>query len=161
MPMASALPLGAADRKLRYQQVQDLVLNIMAERGLQPGDRLPSTTELAEIADVSSISRAPGARRTRAGRQDPRQQGLGTFVAEPRIASDPTRPGELLHTLIDEGGGSARGDHVADHRRRRPAEHDDRHRARRRRRANRCGRSGAGAASASSATRFSNAPCCR
>jgi GntR family transcriptional regulator len=34
-----------------------------------------------------------------------RRQGLGTFVAEPRIASDPTQPGELLHTLIDEGGG--------------------------------------------------------
>jgi GntR family transcriptional regulator len=33
-----------------------------------------------------------------------RRQGLGTFVAEPRIASDPTQPGELLHTLIDEGG---------------------------------------------------------
>lgn len=34
-----------------------------------------------------------------------RKQGLGTFVAESRIASDPTRPGELLDTLIDEGGG--------------------------------------------------------
>lgn len=93
------------DRKLRYQHVYDLVLDIMAERGLQPGDRLPSTTELAEIAEVSMMSvRRALDELERAGRIQ-RKQGLGTFVAELRIASDPTRPGELLHTLIDEGGG--------------------------------------------------------
>lgn len=98
--------MGApAERKLRYQHVYDLVLGIMAERGLRAGDRLPSTTELAEIADVSMISvRRALDELERAGRIQ-RRQGLGTFVAEPRIASDPTRPGELLHTLIDEGGG--------------------------------------------------------
>ncbi|CAN5800425.1 GntR family transcriptional regulator [soil metagenome] len=95
---------ASGDRKLRYQHVHDLVLSIMAERGLRPGDRLPSTTELAEIAEVSSIS----VRRAlddleRAGKIH-RRQGVGTFVAEPRIATDPTRPGELLHTLIDDAG---------------------------------------------------------
>lgn len=93
------------DRKLRYQYVYDLVLEIMAERHLQPGDRLPSTTELAEIANVSTISvRRALDELERAGKIN-RHQGLGTFVAQPRIASDPTRKGELLHTLIDDGGG--------------------------------------------------------
>lgn len=93
------------ERKLRYQHVYDLVLGIMAERGLQPGDRLPSTTELAEIAGVSGISvRRALDELERAGKIT-RRQGLGTFVAEPRIASDPTRPGELLHTLLDNDRG--------------------------------------------------------
>ncbi|MBI3690920.1 MAG: GntR family transcriptional regulator, partial [Mycolicibacterium aromaticivorans] len=103
MPTAKrAETTGAStERKLRYQHVYDLVLGIMADRGLQPGDRLPSTTELAEIAGVSGISvRRALDELERAGKIT-RRQGLGTFVAEPRIASDPTRPGELLHTLLD------------------------------------------------------------
>lgn len=107
MPTAKrADAAGASDeRKLRYQHVYDLVLGIMAERGLQPGDRLPSTTELAEIAGVSGISvRRALDELERAGKIT-RRQGLGTFVAEPRIASDPTRPGELLHTLLDNDRG--------------------------------------------------------
>ncbi|RDH74618.1 GntR family transcriptional regulator [Mycolicibacterium moriokaense] len=96
--------LMKAARKLRYEQVQELVLSIMSERNLKPGDRLPSTSELAEIADVSSISvRRALDELERAGRIR-RHQGVGTFVAEPRIASDPTRPGELLHTLTDAQG---------------------------------------------------------
>jgi GntR family transcriptional regulator len=102
MPATKGGAAAGGDRKLRYQQVQELVLNIMAERELQPGDRLPSTAELAEIAEVSSISvRRALDELERAGRIR-RHQGLGTFVAEPRIATDPTRPGELLHTLIGE-----------------------------------------------------------
>ncbi|MGA5536367.1 GntR family transcriptional regulator [Mycolicibacterium nivoides] len=98
-------PVGG-DRKLRYQQVQELVLSIMTERDLRPGDRLPSTTELAEIADVSTISvRRALDELERAGRIH-RHQGLGTFVAEPRIGADPTRPGELLQTLTDNQGRS-------------------------------------------------------
>ncbi|GAY18304.1 GntR family transcriptional regulator [Mycobacterium sp. shizuoka-1] len=107
MPTAKRVDAAGAstERKLRYQHVYDLVLGIMAERGLQPGDRLPSTTELAEIADVSGISvRRALDELERAGKIT-RRQGLGTFVAEPRIASDPTRPGELLHTLLDNDGG--------------------------------------------------------
>lgn len=92
------------ERKLRYQHVYDLVLAIMAERDLKPGDRLPSTTELAEIAQVSSISvRRALDELERAGKIT-RRQGLGTFVAEARIASDPTRPGELLQSLLDNDG---------------------------------------------------------
>ncbi len=104
--MAEAKGSAAAsnDRKLRYQQVQELVLSIVAEQGLQPGDRLPSTTELAEIADVSTISVRRALDELERDGRIRRHQGLGTFVAEPRIASDPTRPGELLQTLIDSVG---------------------------------------------------------
>jgi GntR family transcriptional regulator len=95
-----AAPSG---RKLRYQQVYDLVLDIVSERGLSPGDRLPSTTELAEISEVSAISVRRALDELERAGKIVRHQGIGTFVAKPRIASDPTRPGELLHTLIDDG----------------------------------------------------------
>lgn len=106
MPTAKRVETVGApvERKLRYQHVYDLVLAIMADRGLQPGDRLPSTTELADIAQVSGISvRRALDELERAGKIT-RRQGLGTFVAESRIASDPTRPGELLQTLLDNDG---------------------------------------------------------
>lgn len=96
---------ASGERKLRYEYVYDLVLNIMAEQGLGPGDRLPSTSELAEIAGVSTMSvRRALDELERAGKIQ-RRQGLGTFVASPRIASDPTRPGELLQTLIGQAAG--------------------------------------------------------
>jgi GntR family transcriptional regulator len=92
------------ERKLRYQHVYDLVLAIMAERDLKPGDRLPSTTALAGIAEVSTISvRRALDELERAGKIT-RRQGLGTFVAESRIAGDPNRPRELLQTLLDRDG---------------------------------------------------------
>jgi DNA-binding GntR family transcriptional regulator len=106
MPTQKGSSPAGGDRKLRYQQVQELVLSIMTEHDLRPGDRLPSTTELAEIADVSTISvRRALDELERAGRIH-RHQGLGTFVAEPRIGADPTRPGELLQTLTDNQGRS-------------------------------------------------------
>ncbi|AQA04560.1 hypothetical protein BVC93_21420 [Mycobacterium sp. MS1601] len=105
MPTAKEETSSPGDRKLRYQHVYDLVLNIVGEQGLNPGDRLPSTAELASLAGVSTMSvRRALDELERAGKIK-RRQGLGTFVAAPRIASDPTRPGELLDTLIDEGGG--------------------------------------------------------
>lgn len=92
------------ERKLRYQHVYDLVLAIMAERDLKPGDRLPSTVELAAIAEVSSISvRRALDELERAGKIT-RRQGLGTFVAESRVAGHPAGPGELLQTLLDTHG---------------------------------------------------------
>jgi GntR family transcriptional regulator len=90
------------ERKLRYQHVYDLVLAIMAERDLKPGDRLPTTTELAEIAQVSSISvRRALDELERAGKIT-RRQGLGTFVADSRVADDLGGPRALLRTLLDE-----------------------------------------------------------
>lgn len=86
-------------RVLRYQHVYDLVVELIRDRNLQPGDQLPSTTELAEMAGVSIISvRRALDELTRRGRIV-RHQGVGTFVASPRIVSEPSRPGGLLQTL--------------------------------------------------------------
>jgi DNA-binding GntR family transcriptional regulator len=88
-------------RLLRYQAVKDLVLSMIDEQDLKPGDRLPSTSELAGLAEVSQISvRRALDELERAGRIQ-RHQGVGTFVAQPRIVSDPARSGALLTTLGD------------------------------------------------------------
>lgn len=92
---------GEGPRVLRYQAVQQLVLSLIDQHNLQPGDRLPSTAELAQLSGVSQIS----VRRAlddleRAGRIQ-RHQGVGTFVAQPRILSDPARSGGLLTTLSE------------------------------------------------------------
>ncbi len=98
-PAASA---AEPDRKLRYQQVYDYVLELISAEGLVGGDRLPSATELAEDTGVSLISvRRALDELERAGRIQ-RHQGVGTFVARERIATDPTRAGELLATLVGD-----------------------------------------------------------
>src|SRR5215469_831875 len=92
---APRLPRAA----LLYERVVDLVEQIIADRGLGPGDMLPSYTELAELAGVSLITVRRGLDELeRAGRVR-RHQGLGTFVARPRIVAEPTRTGSLLATL--------------------------------------------------------------
>lgn len=95
---------GGPKRVLRYQHVYDLVVNLIQERNLQPGDQLPSTAELAEMAGVSVISvRRALDELTHRGRIV-RHQGVGTFVAPPRIVSEPSRPGALLQTLRGPAG---------------------------------------------------------
>jgi DNA-binding GntR family transcriptional regulator len=90
-----------ADRPvLRYRQVMDLVESLIADRGLRVGDQLPPSHELARLAGVSLISvRRALDELERAGRVI-RHQGVGTFVASPRIVSEPGRAGGLLATLI-------------------------------------------------------------
>jgi DNA-binding GntR family transcriptional regulator len=88
---------------LLYERVVDLVEQLIADRGLRPGDMLPSYTELADQAGVSLITvRRALDELERAGRVR-RHQGLGTFVARPRIVTEPTRAGSLLATLADDG----------------------------------------------------------
>lgn len=90
-------------RSLRYQQVYDHVLGLIEEQGLAPGDRLPSSTDLAGQTGVSMISvRRALDELERAGKVR-RHQGVGTFVARGRIPSHPARAGELLETLSDGG----------------------------------------------------------
>ena len=85
--------------KLRYEIVKDLILSIIADQNLQPGDRLPTSTELADQSGFSLISvRRAMDELERAGRIQ-RQQGVGTFVAQNRILSAPARTGDLLETL--------------------------------------------------------------
>ena len=110
---ARQTPPGAARRggtrqaapagKLRYLQVIDLIEGLIAERGLGPGDLLPTQKELASLAGVSLITvRRALDELERSGRVSG-HQGVGTFVARPRIVSEPTRSGGLLATLAEQG----------------------------------------------------------
>lgn len=84
---------------LRYRHMYDLVVGLIQDQRLHDGDRIPSTPELARLGQVSIIT----VRRAlddleREGRII-RRQGLGTFVASPRLVSEPSHPGPLLSTL--------------------------------------------------------------
>jgi len=93
---------AAPGRELRYQRVYDLVLRLIEERGMQPGDRLPSTAELTRMADVSVISVRRALDELDHDGVIERHQGLGTFVAQPRLVSQPGRAGALLGTITDD-----------------------------------------------------------
>lgn len=99
MPRPAAGPRPDAPRVLRYRLVVDLIEELISAGGLGPGDKLPSVSELADLAQVSVISvRRALDELTHAGRIV-RHQGVGTFVAGPRIVSEPGRPGPLLQTM--------------------------------------------------------------
>ena len=74
-------------------------MELIASRGLQPGDPLPSAKELAALAGVSMISIRRALDELERAGQIRRHQGLGTFVARGRIFSEPGRIGEFLSTL--------------------------------------------------------------
>src|SRR5579875_227665 len=95
-----AMRAGRAGRPgLLYQQVVEYVEELVAERGLVPGDLLPTYAELADAVGVSLITvRRALDEMERAGRVR-RHQGLGTFLARPRIVTEPARAGSLLATL--------------------------------------------------------------
>lgn len=102
---ASRPPAGR--RPLRYQRVIDLVNEIIRTQDLQPGSLLPTQKELAGLAGVSLITvRRALDELEREGRVAG-HQGVGTFVARPRIVSEPARRGGLLATLAGRGGPSA------------------------------------------------------
>jgi DNA-binding GntR family transcriptional regulator len=85
--------------KLLYERVVAYVEELVAERGLAPGDLLPTSKELAASVGVSLITvRRALDELERAGRVR-RHQGLGTFLARPRIVTEPARAGSLLGTL--------------------------------------------------------------
>ena len=90
---------GRPGAKLLYEQVVSYVERLVAERGLAPGDKLPTYAELAELTGVSLITvRRALDELERAGKVR-RHQGLGTFLARPRIVTEPARAGSLLGTL--------------------------------------------------------------
>jgi len=98
------VPDSGDRRPLRYEIVRDMILGIIESDGLAPGDRLPTSAELAEKSGFSLISvRRALDELERAGVVQ-RQQGVGTFVARSRIVSEPARSGNLLHTLESDGG---------------------------------------------------------
>jgi len=90
---------------LLYKQVVAYVERLVAERGLVPGDMLPSHAELAALTGVSLITvRRALDELERAGKVR-RHQGIGTFLARPRIVTEPARAGSLLGTLAADGAG--------------------------------------------------------
>jgi DNA-binding GntR family transcriptional regulator len=94
---------GKTGSGLLYEQVVDYVEGLVAERGLVPGDMLPTYAELASSVGVSLITvRRALDELERAGKVR-RHQGLGTFLARPRIVTEPTRAGSLLTTLGGDG----------------------------------------------------------
>jgi GntR family transcriptional regulator len=100
------VPDSGDRRPLRYEIVRDMILGIIDAEDLAPGDRLPTSAELAEKSGFSLISvRRALDELERAGVVQ-RQQGVGTFVARTRIVSEPARSGNLLRTLEGDGGTS-------------------------------------------------------
>jgi len=74
-------PPGRAGSGLLYEQVVSYIEQLVAERGLAPGDMLPTHAELAELTGVSLITvRRALDELERAGKVR-RHQGLGTFLA--------------------------------------------------------------------------------
>lgn len=101
----AAAEMGKEPQKLRYEAVYDLVLDLINDQGLQPGDRLPSATDLVKLSGVSLISVRHALDKLENAGKILRQQGVGTFVARPRIVSEPSRSGDLLQTLAGAQGG--------------------------------------------------------
>ena len=99
---AKASDQQAGGRELRYQRVYDLVLRLIEEGGLTPGDKLPSTAELTQLADVSVISVRRALDELDHDGVIERHQGVGTFVAQPKLISEPGRVGALLGTISDD-----------------------------------------------------------
>ncbi len=106
-PAANRVPRGPGRPQLRYERTIALVEDLIASRNLQPGDLLPPGHEIARLAKVSLISvRRALDELERSGRVV-RHQGVGTFVGQPRIVTEPSRVGDLLATLGRGPGGEA------------------------------------------------------
>jgi len=90
-----------APKQLRYEAVKEFVINLIATQKLKPGDRLPAATELTTLANVSLISVRRALDELEREGIIQRHQGIGTFVAQPRIKSEPSRLGDLLATLSE------------------------------------------------------------
>jgi DNA-binding GntR family transcriptional regulator len=105
-PVRPAAATGRPGSGLLYEQVVNYVEELVAERGLVPGDLLPTYAELAASVGVSLITvRRALDELERAGKVR-RHQGLGTFLARPRIVTEPTRTGSLLGTLAQGDDGA-------------------------------------------------------
>ena len=96
---AAQAPGIPARKRLRYEEMIEFIERLVADGNLAPGDMLPTQAELGAAAGVSLITvRRALEELERAGRVR-RHQGVGTFLARPRIISEPGRSGGLLDTL--------------------------------------------------------------
>lgn len=85
--------------RLLYAEVIDRVERLIVERGLGPGDRLPSQDELAQLTGTSLITVRRALEELQREGRVRRHQGLGTFLSSPKIISDPTHAGALGSAL--------------------------------------------------------------
>jgi DNA-binding GntR family transcriptional regulator len=86
-------------KRLRYEEMIEFIERLVAEGNLAPGDMLPTQAELAAAAGVSLITVRRALEELERAGQVRRHQGVGTFLARPRIISEPGRSGGLLDTL--------------------------------------------------------------
>jgi GntR family transcriptional regulator len=91
--------LASSDKALLYEQVIELVEELVVERRLSPGDLLPTQAELGKLAGVSRITVTRALAELEREGKVRRHQGVGTFLSQPRIVSEPARTGSLLGTL--------------------------------------------------------------
>lgn len=86
-----------------YEKIIEYVRRLITDQDLQPGDRLPSETEIAATCGVSlmTVRRAMGD--LSAAGVLSRIQGKGTFVRSRRIEAASTILGGLRETLADHG----------------------------------------------------------
>ncbi|MHB1509801.1 MAG: GntR family transcriptional regulator [Acidimicrobiales bacterium] len=89
----------AAQPRLRYEKVIELLEQTITERQLVPGDLLPTQAELCELAGVSRITVTRALTELERQGRIRRHQGVGTFLARPRITAEPARSGGLLGTV--------------------------------------------------------------
>ena len=93
-PYRSSMGRGRGTRLL-YAEVIDRVEQLIVERELEPGDRLPSQDELAELTGTSLITVRRALEELQREGRVRRHQGLGTFLANPKVLSDPSHAGPL------------------------------------------------------------------
>ncbi len=85
----------------KYHRTMDLILRLIDEEGLRPGDRLPTEPELAQLAGVSMITVRRAIGELVARGLLTRRQGRGTFVAQVRVLSRVAQPGPLRAGIGD------------------------------------------------------------
>jgi DNA-binding GntR family transcriptional regulator len=86
-----------------YEKTIDFIRKLIADRGLLPGDRLPSEVEIAAMTGVSLMTvRRAMSELANAGTLV-RVQGRGTFVRSDRVQTESTIIGGLKATLDLQG----------------------------------------------------------
>lgn len=94
-----AASVGTRQGRTLYEEVIGLVERLIVEQDLQPGDLLPTQSELAEQAGVSLITVRRALDELERDGRVRRHQGVGTFLAHPKIVSQPTVTGGIGNTL--------------------------------------------------------------
>lgn len=91
--------MAPTSKELRYRQVYHYILELIQKEALEPGDKLPSSTELVRLTGVSMISVRRGLAELEQEGRIVRHQGVGTFVGRGKIVTDPTKSGGFLSSL--------------------------------------------------------------